>query len=284
MDLQARRDDLKAEILRISAKLQATSDPDVAEALRFKLEALNTELQELEKAIEEEAAAAIKEVQPKREATPAEIETLIRHARAHFSADRKPALRQALSELDEVAPNHPDVLELKADQMIAAKDFVHAKPILQQALKLAPKSKSIEEKLALVSLKSTFAGSLEDQLRMGLSDTPLLTDGDIKASPTAATIASALIPGAGHLFLGMSSKAAAYMIFWFGSMIPLILLIKSTTDRLKGFELTMPMIFLAFIGLMTYMLALFECASVGKRQGKRKAIERPKPPVDLPFE
>jgi hypothetical protein len=45
---------------------------------------------------------------------------------------------------------------------------------------------------------------------------------------------------------------------------------------------------LFFVAAMCWFVALFECAALGKSNnigsGKRKLIEHPKPPVDLPFE
>jgi hypothetical protein len=44
---------------------------------------------------------------------------------------------------------------------------------------------------------------------------------------------------------------------------------------------------LGFVAAMDYLVALFECAALAKKgnnNGKRPLVERPKPPVDLPFE
>jgi tetratricopeptide (TPR) repeat protein len=287
MDPSAQVAELKAEIARLAAKISASSDSDIVEALKFKRDALETELvQAIQKVTEAKALEdAISE--PEVELPDAEIEKLIRAARAHFAAERKPALREALATLEKAAPNHPDVLELKADQLIAAKDFVSAVPVLKKARKISPKSKSIEEKLAQVSLKAAYAGSIESQLRAGLSDSPFLNEGDMKASPTAATFASMFLPGAGHLFIGQTTKGVVYLCCWFLFMVPFLLIFKNEFMRSDGknFEVSMPMIFLGFLAMMTYMLALFELAAIAKRGGsKREVPTRPKPPVDLPFE
>lgn len=288
MDPSAHVAELKAEIARIAAKLSASSDADIIEALKFKKESLEADLVQAIQKVEEEKEAEEAAAEPTVELSADEVEKLIRTGRAHFVAGRKPALRDAMIQLEAAAPNHPDVLELKADQLMAAKDFVSAVPILKKARKIDPKSKSIEEKLAQASLKAAYAGSIESQLRAGLSDSPFLNEGDMKASPTAATFASVFLPGAGHLFIGQTIKGGIYLAVWLLSLVPLLILVKNESDRAGGarqFEFTMPMIVLAFFAVMTYMIALFECAALAKRGGQRKEPpSRPKPPVDLPFE
>ena len=288
MDPSAHVAELKAEIARLAAKITASSDSDIIEALKFKKDALEVELVEAIQKVEEEKALEVSATEPEVELPEAEIEKLIRAARAHFAAERKPALREALATLEKAAPNHPDVLELKADQLMAAKDFVSAVPVLKKARKIAPKSKAIEEKLAQASLKAAYAGSIESQLRAGLSDSPFLNDGDIKASPTAATFASMFLPGAGHLFIGQTKKGFIYLTSWIFCFANLLIRVKNESDSAGGvrqFDFSMSMIFFGFCTLLTYMIALFECAALGKRVGARKdPPTRPKPPVDLPFE
>ena len=148
MDPSAQVAELKAEIARLAAKISASSDHDIIDALKFKKDALEAELISTIQKVEEAAELEVTSTEPEIELPSAEVEKLIRTARAHFSAERKPALREALATLEKAAPNHPDVLELKADQLMLAKDFVSAVPVLKKARKIAPKSKSIEEKLA----------------------------------------------------------------------------------------------------------------------------------------
>jgi tetratricopeptide (TPR) repeat protein len=288
MDPTAHVAELKAEIARLAAKISASTDSDIVEALKFKRDALEIELVEAIQKVEEAEALESEPAGPEVELSVAEIEKLIRVARAHFSADRKPALREVLADLEKAAPNHPDVLELKADQLMAAKDFVSAVPVLKKARKIAPKSKSIEEKLANASLKAAYAGSIESQLRAGLSDSPFLGEGDIKASATSATFVSLFLPGSGHIFIGLTVKGIAYLTAWLCSIIPLLILIRNESDRAGGarqFDFSMPMIVLGFFAIMTHMIALFEVAAIAKRgTGRREAPSRPKPPVDLPFE
>lgn len=290
MSAEHRVAELKAEIARIQAKRSASSDKDIQEALQFKEDALNGELKVANAALEAEKAAMVAVKEPTIQMSDAEVEKEIRLARAHIAGDRKPAARDILTKLEEAAPNNIDVLELKADLLILNRDYVNAKPILQRALKLDPKNVTIEKKLAEVSFRFATIGSVDDQLRAGLGDSPFLTDGDMKASATAATVCSVLLPGLGHLVVGWTTKGVVYLVVWLATIIPFSIMLGNQLSEIHGnmhnFNPSMPMIVLGFLAGMCYFVALFECAALGKGKsgGKRPPVDRPKPPVDLPFE
>lgn len=289
MNAEQKVAELKAEIARIQAKRSASADKDIQEALQFKEDSLRDQLKVAEQELAAEQDAAIPE-EPIEEMPAQEVEKDIRLARAHFAGDRKPAAREILARLERAAPNNVDVLELKADLLLANKDFKNALPILKKARQLDAKNVSIEKKLAEVAMRTASIGSIDDQLRMGLSDSPFIAEGDMKATPTVATLCSVLLPGLGHLVSGMTGKGVAYLVIWLGTIIPFSIIVGGELQRIHGnmhnFNPTMPMIALGFVAGMDYFVALFECAALGKGQkmSKRPVIERPKPPVDLPFE
>jgi tetratricopeptide (TPR) repeat protein len=283
--------DLKAEILRIKAKLSASSDHDIIEALQFKLGSLNDQLANAVMEVEdaELAASALAVIAPAEEIPAVEIEQQIRLARAHIAGDRKAAAREIMARLEKASPNNIDVLELKADMLIASKDIQNAFPLLKKAHKVDPTNVTVEKKLAEVAMRAATMGSIDDQLRTGISSS-LITEGDLKATPTAATVCSVFLPGLGHLFVGMTTKGIIYITVWTLSVVPFAWLMRSELNRIHGnmnnLSPSMLMIFLFFVAAMCWFVALFECASLGKRAGssKRPVIEHPKPPVDLPFE
>ncbi len=281
--------DLKAELARIKAKLSASSDRDIAEALQFKVDALNDQLVAAQKEVEAADEAAATEAEPLEEIPAAEIERDIRLARAHIVGERKPAAREILAKLEKAAPNNVDVLELKADMLIASKDMTNALPLLKRAHKVDPSNIMVEKKLAEVAMRASTMGSIDDQLRSGLSST-LIAEGDMKATPTAATVCSLFLPGLGHLLVGMTNKGIAYIVVWVVSIVPLTYFVIKELTRIHGnmnnFSPSMLIIGLAFVAAMCWFVSLFECAALGKKpgSGKRKLIEHPRPPVDLPFE
>jgi len=243
-------------------------------------------VQEVEDAAEAEAIA-----EPIEEIGANEIERQIRLARAHLAGDRKPAAREIMARLEKAAPNNVDVLELKADMLIASKDITNALPLLKKARKADPSNVTVEKKLAEVAMKAATLGSIDDQLRMGVGST-LIAEGDMKATPTAATVCSVFLPGLGHLVVGMTTKGIVYLTIWILSVVPLAWLMRTELQRIHGnmnnFSPSMLIIGLFFVAAMCWFVALFECAALGKSNsmgtGKRKLIEHPKPPVDLPFE
>lgn len=283
--------ELKTEIARIQAKKSASSDKDIQEALLFKEESLTAQLKAAEQELEAEQEALVTAAGPAEELTPAEIEREIRLARAHIAGDRKPAAREILQRLEVAAPNDVDVLELKADLLLLNKDVTNALPILKKARKLDPKNVSIEKKLAEVAMRSSTVGSFDDQMRSNLGDT-FIGDGDMKASPTAATVCSVFLPGLGHFVTGMTTKGIVYVTIWILTVVPFSIMAGNELKRINGnmhnFNPSMLMIGFGFIAAMDYLVALFECAALGKKgassNSKRPVVERPKPPVDLPFE
>ncbi|MEI8280996.1 MAG: hypothetical protein WCG75_01190 [Armatimonadota bacterium] len=288
MDPQQKVVDLKAELLRIKAKLSASSDSDIKEALQFKVDALTDQLKVAEKASSDAVEEAARSVEPTEEMPPAELERDIRLARAHIAGDRKPAAREILARLEKAAPNNVDVLELKADMLLANRDVKNALPLLKKAHEVAPDNIMVEKKLAEVALRASTLGSIDDQLRSGMNST-LIAEGDMKATPTAATVCSLFLPGLGHLFVGMTTNGIVYVTIWILSVIPFAWLMRTELNRIHGnmnnFSPSMLIVGLFFVAAMCWFVALFECAALGKKpgSGKRKVIEHPKPPVDLPF-
>jgi tetratricopeptide (TPR) repeat protein len=287
MDPKQKVVDLKAELARRKAKLSASSDADIVEALQFKVDALNDQLATAQREVEE-AEEVILATEPAQVMPEAEIEQQIRLARAHIAGDRKPAARDILTKLEAAAPNNVDVLELKADMLIASKDITNALPLLKRARKVDPSNVTVEKKLAEVAMRSATLGSIDDQLRAGL-DSTLIAEGDMKATPTAATVCSVFLPGLGHLLVGMTTKGIVYMSVWIVAIVPLTYLMIGELNRIHGnmnnFSPSMLIVGLFFVSAMCWFVALFECAALGKKGGgKRQTIEHPKPPVDLPFE
>ncbi|MBS1702508.1 MAG: hypothetical protein JST12_12655 [Armatimonadetes bacterium] len=290
MNAEQKVADLKGEIARIQAKRSASSDKDIQEALQFKEDALREQLKTAEAAVQAEKSQAEQQATVDIEELPAkEVENEVRLARAHLAGDRKPAARDILSRLEVQAPNNVDVLELKADMLISVKDYTNAFPVLKKAHEIAPTNVGIEKKLAEVAFFKGSLGSIDAQLRT-MSDSPFIAEGDMKANPTVGTILSAFIPGSGHLAVGMTRKGLVYLTIWVLTVIILIFLVKAEAGAAKlqhrSFSPSMPIIGFGFVAAMDYFVALFEVAALGrdKTLSKRPTVERPKPPVDLPFE
>ncbi|HLO98261.1 MAG TPA: hypothetical protein VK171_06675, partial [Fimbriimonas sp.] len=201
--------ELESELARVKAKLDAVDDADIRGALQLKLESLEAALNAAKAEAEEEEEAAEEVVPTEVTLSPKEIADQLRQARAHLQTGKRGPASDMVAELLKAAPQDVDVLELKADILIAAKDFPAALKFLKKARKLAPTNVNVEKKLAHVALQTTVLGSLEDQLRAAESGV-LIGDGDMKASATAATLLSAICPGAGHIVLGQTKKGAIY--------------------------------------------------------------------------
>jgi tetratricopeptide (TPR) repeat protein len=275
---KAKLAELKQEAVRVRAKMEASDDKDIVAALKSKLESLEAQITSTSEEIAEEEVFIAQPATMLR----ADIDHHLKHARLALNTGRKPELKALMDELESGAPDDPEVLELKADLLIQAKNYKKALPILKRARTLAPKNVNIESKLAEVAIKTTAIGSIEDQLRGGIG----IAEGDFSASATSATIFSAFIPGSGHIFIGQNNKGIAYLTVWILCVIagtyigaPVLEVYKKTG------KLDIPMLLfgIGFIALMVYMIALFEIASLAKKKEKR-VINRPTPPANLPFE
>lgn len=278
--------ELESELARVKAKLDAVDDADIRGALQLKLESLQAALTAAKAEVEEEESAE-ETAAPEIAFTAKEIADQLRQARAHLQTGKRGPASDIVNELLKAAPQDVDVLELKADILIAAKDFPAALKFLKKARKLAPTNANVEKKLAHVALQTTVLGSLEDQLRASESGV-LIGEGDVKASATVATLLSAIFPGAGHVALGQTKKGVIYAIVWTVFLIVFAVVMQSgkkdAPGAEQGFNLSMPMIGVMFVGLIVYMAALLEIATIGKNAEKRIVTSHPKPPVDLPFE
>jgi tetratricopeptide (TPR) repeat protein len=281
--------EIKSEINRIKAKLSASADKDIKEALQFRLDALEKELAQVLDAEEKEQVEEIVKVESANPTNSGQLEKDIRSAHLHIVAGRKQEAKTLLEKLSAESPNNAEVLELRADLLIINKNFEEATKLLKTARKLSPENKVIERKLAEAALKSTSFGSLEDQLRAAESDLPILGEGDITATATAATVLSLILPGSGHIVIRKMTKGMTYMITWLLLMGYLLwegTIFKGLVGFIAGRDTNFSMgpIFCAFIAVGIHLIAIMECAAISKRTGPRIIVEKPKPPVDLPFE
>lgn len=279
--------EIKDEIQRLTAKLSASSDPDIREALSYRLKALTTQLEQLkaQEVKESKPPEVIQQIEP---LAGEELEKQIRFAHAHLTGSRLDQAKSIVDLLEKSNPNDAQVLLLSADLKIAKKDLKGAQEVLKLARKLYPQSVEIDRKLGEVALSQVKTGSLEDQLRAAESDI-FIGDGDIAATATWATVISMILPGAGHIAIGKTVKGGIYMVSWMvivGFLLWEGSLFKGFAKFMAAREANIPMIALmgGFLALGIHLVAIFECAALAKGNSGRRQIEKPKPPVDLPFE
>ncbi len=122
-----------------------------------------------------------------------------------------------LAKAKELAPNHPEVLEVEGDLAFARNQFGAALKCYKQAYALNPTDAGLEEKyaLALVRLREPM---LLNQLGPDLEDDSFWSH-RIKRPPWASGVMSAALPGLGQWFNGDWFKGAVIVVVSVGGFI-----------------------------------------------------------------
>ncbi|MEZ0324924.1 MAG: tetratricopeptide repeat protein [Fimbriimonas sp.] len=275
---------LKAELARLRVKRSETKDKDIRAALDVRIGQIEAEIRPIEKPPEEEEIEIPTE--PPTAQQLAQAEQLVREARVEKIRGNTRGATDLLKKASEVAPGAPAVLEVLGDDLVERKQLDQAKKAYKQAWKLDPKNVGLERKYATVVVQMDAMGSIDDQLRMNLSDSPF-SEAEARASSTAAIFLSALLPGLGHVVLG---RQVGFLILgaWVLCGIWLTVMRKDLAGLLAfatgghtspNLAVLLPVMLMAGIYLGT--LASLKSA---KKAHKRKPPDRPQPPVDLPFE
>jgi hypothetical protein len=137
--------------------------------------------------------------------------------------------------------------------------------------------------MALTSLRISGMGSIEDQLRA--SDSLFLTSADQVASLGWARTLSAFLPGAGHIVLGRNLAGFIFLGFWIGFVIWAITQgadLKALI-HMKAGQSTFFLIPVFGAGI-TWVVAFASLGGGAVPRPAKGTIDRPRPPVDLPFE
>jgi TM2 domain-containing membrane protein YozV len=293
-------DALRAERDRLRQKRAETTDPDIAAALDMRIAQIDAEVPDLpvlpadpdptptaEAAPEAEADADAPPAPPTPEQTE-RAEQLVRQARVEKMRNNRQAATDFLRQAAEVAPGSATVLEALGDDLAERRKMLEARDIYKKALALAPKNVGLERKYGSAVLAVEMEGSLDDQMRRNLSDAPLLTSEDKIASLPVAIMLSAVIPGSGHLVLGQTGRGAGILAAWFLFGIWLLSMFGDLARlfAFAGGNPTQPNL-LVLVPLLAmsiiYVATLASLKSIAQN-ATRKPPERPKPPVDLPFE
>jgi tetratricopeptide (TPR) repeat protein len=284
----------KAEILKLEEKLAKIDDPAIRAVVLERIVELRSKLPTEP---EPELQAEIEPAQPKPDVplTPPTAEqmeradALVRQAQVEKMRGNHQASTDLMRMALEEAPTAPALLEALGDDAMARGRYKEARSAYERALKVSAKSVSLERKHAESILKSQSALTIEDQLRLGLNATPFISAEDMKASRKAAVFYNAFIPGVGQLALGQTQKGAIILGIWIACLIGIVLLrgdlsalMRAMVGGQSGQKVTMLVLIPIFIALIDYFVALADLK--GAEVGGVQKVDRPKPPVDLPFE
>lgn len=281
-----RRAEIEGQLPTLRAEIERAREPIVREALDAKLVALQTELAEL---------PGPSEPDPEPEAAPipaserATYDLEVQRLRLTLSRGEKGPAEAGLQSLKTQFGAQGELLEIEGDVATGRKRWKDAEKLYALAKDRLPGNIGVEKKHADAVFLASGMGTLEDQLRASESSTPIL-DTDAVARGGVATFLSFLFPGLGQLVMGQQVKGAAFLtvwvlamtyVFFHGRMIPGLLRVIGIGGG--GDDPSGLFVFALLVATVTMLLAVFDCATVAKRAPKPNT-ERPKPPVDLPFE
>ncbi len=280
-------EELQAEIARLREKLSNVKDTDMYEALEWKIGRL----------VEQLAALSQPEPEPEPETTsapptPQQLQAadgLVRQARVEKMRGNAKGSTDFLRQAASVAPTSPTVLEALADDLLDQRQRSEALMVYKRAVKLDPKNVGLERKYAMLVLGSTPTLSFEDAMRADWSESPFLSTNDHVASPLAASFLTVLLPGAGHLVLGKTSTGFMILGGWGACCLWLAFMAKdfaALAAKVSGknaghanMVVLVPLIILAII-----YIGAINSLRVPKKVAGRGKIDRPRPPVNLPFD
>jgi hypothetical protein len=152
-----------------------------------------------------------------------------------------------------------------------------------KALTLSNGDPGIERKYAAAIARSKGALTLEEALQLKAEGSLFSTSE--AASNRSAAIISFFLPGVGQIVLGQYGRGLAFLIAW----LFFIGFAFSVFNRLKPGDSIGPMVIIPMAAALAIQIA---AAWACKKDDSEKLVgtvrkgqvERPKPPVDLPFE
>lgn len=272
--------DPKAEAARLKAKMAAIQDRDIRAALQSRIDELEAQIPPEPEP--ESIPAPAKEPPPPPTPEEAEkAERLIRHAMLEKQRGNKAAVTKLLEEAVAVAPGAPATLEALGDDFAERRRVKEAIEYYKQAIALDPKNVGLEKKHAMLVFNVGAAGSIEDQLRANLSESVLLTRGDAVASYGVAKLLSYFFPGLGHILLGRPTMGFGLLAGWVVCLVWIGIV--QITSGGKG-HLSSGVYPPAIIAALILIVAVGTLGADRAAARAKAKPQRPRPPVDLPFD
>ncbi len=283
---------LQAELKRLKAKRSAVDDADLRDALALKIREIEAQIEAL--AAETPAPEPEPEEDPAEEAPPLtpqlldQLEKLMREVQVAKMRGQKQEIARLWEEAVRLAPQAPHVLELRGDHLMETGHLKEAIAMYKRAVKHDPKNVALERKYAAGVLRSESALSVEDSLRAGLGGRGPSTENAVGAK--SAVLLSVMIPGCGQIVRGETLLGGALLGGWLLSILGVSLLYRDFAGLVSMAGLgnaPPPKSLLVLLPLATgaicHFSAIFQAMSRVKEEEKPKSVERPQPPVDLPY-
>lgn len=241
--------------------------------------------QEESKAAEEAAEAKSLEEAPRKEAAPEDIEEaerLIRQAHVAKSRQEHSKALDLLKQAEQLAPDSIAVLIELGDGYAAKNRWKEAQTIYGRATHLDPTNVAVERKYAEAVLKANLPLEVLYGMSKGNAEEQI-------ANANVAALISFFIPGAGQMVLGSAYKGIAFLAVWLVAWIIAILIPNGISGLIEmasnkpNVPVNMSVLLPIAVAICMNLAAMYDAKAMGS-QFKKSKFDRPKPPVDLPFE
>lgn len=213
----------------------------------------------------------------------AEAESILRQAQvAKMRGLARPAM-DLLMQAEKLAPNFPPVLETLGDELAAKSRWKDAQALYGRACKLDKTNVALERKYAQAVLKASIP---VEALLMGLDSPGSMLEQTANAK--LATVWSVILPGLGQIVLGETGKGVGLLVGWITSCSVALLIpngIKGLISVVGNGKDSPNMIVLVplLVAFIIWISAVTDAYSHAKT-AKKHTVDRPTPPVNLPFE
>ncbi|MFQ3587837.1 MAG: hypothetical protein SNJ74_05780 [Fimbriimonadaceae bacterium] len=208
----------------------------------------------------------------------AEADALLVRARLAASRGQRSEAERLLREASALAPNAPSVLQAIGDAHVEAKRWIEARDAYAEAIRLDPGNVALERKHASAVFQIA-------QAQLG-STASSAGQFDRMATARAAALYSLFLPGLGHILSGHVGVGAGIMGAWVASVVAFFL---TGPGRFvewafgRGTDFNVSTFVFAIVALSIHIGSASVLAKDAKAAAKR-SVDRPRPPVDLPFE
>jgi hypothetical protein len=237
-----------------------------------------------ETAVEPVSAPVAPEPAPLTPEAKEEVENLLRKAHLAKMRGQSRDHLDLLAQAEKLAPDFPAVLEALGDGLAEKSRWKDAQAVYGRAMALDKANVGLERKYAQAVLKASIP---VEAMLMGSRTGSMAED---TANAKIAAVWSLFFPGVGQMVLGETWKGIGFLGTWLGAWIIALLIpnglkgiISMAGTKSGGDQPNMIVLLPLFVAIVAWLLAVADANFRAKRVVK-KGIERPTPPVDLPFE
>lgn len=305
-EAEARIRELQSLISGFQQRADKSKDEDIKEALNLQISKLGLKVARLRRGQPEELPSEVEkaiedEFEPLPKPTVEQLEAadkLIQRAMLEKRRGNKQAAGDLLSQAVDVAPGASSVIEALGDDLVERNQYGAAREAYKTAHRADPTNSSVERKLAQLSMTGVANLSIEDQLRMGSFDSPFIQQGESLANPKIALILNIFVPGSGQFALGRQKKAITIFTCFLAPLVFFILVanfilppppvdsLGRVLPRPAGQRLPTWAYAPLVVTIGAWLAGLADVSSAVKSRSTAKPgkLDRPTPPVNLPFE